>query len=56
MSKKEKFVIDPEFEQFLKEQGIPLFMYKMLPDNLKSDIQNKYFELKESEEKKNVKC
>lgn len=56
MSKKNKFVINPEFEEFLKGQEIPLFMYKMLPDNLKSDIQNKYFELKEKEKKEDVKC
>lgn len=42
-----------EFEQFLKEQEIPVFMFKMLPKQMQQDIENKYFELKKENENAN---
>lgn len=39
-----------EFEDFLKNENIPVIMFKMLPKPLQADIEKKYYELKESEE------
>ena len=38
-----------EFENFLKEQNIPLFMFKMLPEPLQKDIEDKYNELRKEQ-------
>ena len=40
-----------DFENFLIEQQIPLWMYKMLPSPLKKDIEDKYNELTKEDEK-----
>ena len=38
-----------EFENFLKEQNIPLVMFKMLPKPLRKDIEDKYNELRKEQ-------
>lgn len=45
-----------EFEDFCRKNKIPMWIFRHLPPGMRNDIEKRYFELKESEEKKNVKC
>lgn len=39
-----------EFENFLKNENIPVVMFKVLPKPMQRDIENKYYELKKENE------
>ncbi len=41
-----KKINNDDFENFCALNGIPLWMFRMLPKTLQKDIKNKYYELK----------